>query len=136
MSGAAIVGVSESDLGITDKSSLELLAQGPNSVDSKRGIQTDLGAAPHFDVQVAHKVAQVTLDVSTFGDLFGSNLYVPLAQIVFTLMEDFPSLTGVNFYLAGELFNYTPSGTASHAPVTERTYAVLAPQPSQSKPSS
>ena len=123
---------------VTPIIALGLLALGPNSVDSRRGLQTQLGAAPKFEVSVGKKtgIATVTLDVSTFSDLFGSNLYVPLAQIVYTLMENFSYIKGIDFYLAGsppELFNYTPSGSTSLSPVTEETYHLLAPLPAKKR---
>jgi len=112
---------------VTPLIALGLLIQGPDLSDAKRGIQTDLATTDHVEVSVSKAgLAEVTLG-SSFDDLFGTSLYVPLAQIVFTLMVNFPYIKGVNFYLAGELFNYTPSGSSSPRPVTERTYALLAP---------
>ena len=117
---------------VTPSIALSVLALGPNAVDTRLGLQTDLatGAAPK-DVPVNRAgVAKVVLDESTFVPLVGASLYVPLAQITFTLMTNFSYIKGVDFYLGTnppQLFNYTPDGSNQLSPVTEQTYAALKP---------
>jgi spore germination protein GerM len=117
---------------VTPTVALNVLGLGPESQDP-RGLKSFLAAAPREPVSIGRNgVAKVTLDESTFSVLFGASLYVPLAQIVFTLMANFSNIKGVNFFLAGKppvLFNYTPNGSVSPQPVTEQTYAALKPLP-------
>ncbi len=116
---------------ITPSIALALLAQGPNAAE--KSLTSGIAQSASLRVSISKRgIASVQLD-STFAQLFGAGLYVPLGQIVYTLMANFPDIKGVNFFLHEEgsslLFNYTPNGTTALQPVTERTYASLAPLP-------
>ena len=132
--GTHLVGVRRSWTSpVTPQIALNVLAFGPTASDSKLGLQTDLAqGATTKVVGIKAGIASVTLDESTFLPLVGSSLYVPLAQIVFTLMTNFSSIRGVNFFLAVDppvQYNYTPDGFNQPEPVTEQTYAALKPVP-------
>lgn len=84
------------------------------------------------DVAAISKAGIARVDLgSSFGDLFGQQLYQSLAEVAYTLIVNFPAIKGINFYLRvggpSVLFNYTPSGEAVDTPVNLATYASLAP---------
>lgn len=133
-SGTHLVAVRRSWSGhITPQIALGVLALGPYPSDAKDGLQSDLAqgaAAPKVEAVSKSGIATVRLDESTFVSLVGASLYIPLAQVVFTLMSNFSYIKGVEFYLAvnpPELFNYTPDGFNEPSPVTVQTYATLKP---------
>lgn len=123
---------------VTPNVVLYLLALGPNA--KEKTLTTLVPPSPNIDVAMPRTkgVADVYLDDASFGPLVGTQLYEALAQIVYTLMSDFPSITGIRFYLriAGGMipFNYTPDGNVVTAPVTTQTYASLAPLPPPKTP--
>lgn len=112
---------------------LGLLTQGASA--SEKDLTTGLQTSAALKLRLrSNGIAHVTLD-STFDGLYGQSLYLPLAQIVYTLMTNFPSIKGVNFYLEGSLFNYTPTGAAIAHPVTTKTYQSVGPLPVKKPPS-
>ncbi|MCU1490498.1 MAG: hypothetical protein JWM85_1903 [Acidimicrobiaceae bacterium] len=120
---------------IVPSTALQLLALGPSATE-KNLAPTDLPTRA-LDVRVTKSgIAQVDLS-PTFGSRFGPDLYLPLAQVTYTLMQNFPKVKGVNFYLTGSggnlLYNYTPEATTTSTPVTTKTYhSLLAPPPAPS----
>lgn len=112
---------------------LYLLSLGPNA--KEKNLTNDV-PANNSSVEMAphdHGVATVYLDNASFGALVGQQLYSALGQIVYTLMTDYPDVTGIQFYLRVDgstiPFNYTPNGNVAANAVTKQTYAALAPLP-------
>lgn len=116
-----------SQVPITPRIALKLLEEGPTTAEIKAGLSTKLpgGTDLHVEVDQRSGIANVQLD-APFIDLDGQDLYIPLAQIVFTLMR-FSAIKGVNFTLFGSPYNYTPEGTTSNTYVTTQTYISLNP---------
>ncbi|HUZ21953.1 MAG TPA: GerMN domain-containing protein [Acidimicrobiales bacterium] len=117
-----------SQVPITPRIALKLLEEGPTAAELKAGLTTRLPGGTQLQVNLDRRsgIATVQLD-APFINLDGQNLYIPLAQIVFTLMRLFSDIKGVNFTLFGSLYNYTPDGTTSATYVTTQTYISLNP---------
>jgi hypothetical protein len=121
-----LVPVTRSGTGL--ESALATLVTGPTPEELAAGVRTAVpGTSSAITAEISGGIARLRLPTE-FTRLDGAQQALAVAQLVYTITEEVPSLTGIRLHQGErELAAPTATGQLVSRPVTRADYAILAP---------